>query len=480
MMFSGLLLEVVKKHQGSTAWIDERGRLSWQDIADRARQTAAELSEAGVSSADIVVTQLSNGLPAVINSLAINSLGASESPVDMRLGQEFALHAAEKLNSRYVIRESGIQQLELHPENRQNCWPRVDEATLILWTSGTTSEPKAVVITWSGVLENAKGKLSAAAQTNDDRRLTVLPLSHAYARTCDFATWLITGGILSAGNGWDGIERLGPIVRPTLMNAVPYLIDKVLGPELCHVDGGLSEAARVQERLEQLGLDGLRILGCGGAALSESRFEQIKRLGIAPIQGYGLTETSPVICSASPEDARTGVVGRPIPGTEVRISDDGEIQCRGPGVMRGYWGDRAATAKRITEDGWFRTGDCGRFESDGMLKVSGRQDEAVVLSTGYKFWPLELEQRLSGIAGVRHVILRGNGTGLEAIIDAVEGISDEVLWQGLRKCQTEFPREPRIISLRRLSVPLSVETGELTVKNTVRRQVVLSRLKPMQ
>lgn len=468
-MLSRLLNRLVRNLPHATAWMDDQVSLSWQEIGNRVRACNEQLCKAGLLAGDIVVTQLPNGLDAVIYSLAINSVGASESPIDVRLGEAFAGRAEVQLGSRFAINQVGIRRSLQASSSSGRAAADRGIAHLILWTSGTTSEPKAVVLKWSGVLANARGKLHAAPQTNLDRRLTSLPLAHAYARTCDFVTWLVTGGVLSAGVGWNAIERLGPVIRPTLINAVPYLIDKLLGPVA-------DEIQLVRRRLAVYGMDELRMLGCGGAALSPARFDQIQRLGITPIQGYGLTETSPVICSASPSDARAGVVGRPILRTKIRIGEGGEIQCRCPGVMRGYFGDQAATERRFTDDGWFRTGDGGRLEDDGMLKLSGRLDEVIVLKTGYKFWPLELERRLSAIDGVRHAIVRACGAGLEAIVDVDREIDEEVLWRRLLEVQKGFPDEPRIEKLCRLSGPLTVEAGQLTVKNTVRRGVILSQL----
>jgi long-chain acyl-CoA synthetase len=318
------------------------------------------------------------------------------------------------------------------------------------------------VLSGEGLIRNAIGKLIAVPQSPDDIRLTVLPLSHAYARTCDLTTWLISGSTLAAGDGFAAIKTLGPIVRPTLMNAVPYLIDKILSSP------------------SSLGLDRLRALGCGGAALTLEQFRQLTESGITPIQGYGLTETSPVICSASISDARPGVVGRPIVDTTIRIGAGEEIQCRGPGIMLGYFDDEVASKTRWSKDSWFRTGDRGEIEADGMLKILGRLDDVIVLSTGRKFWPLELEHRLHQVRGVRHVIVRAFGTGLEALVDAEEGVELSELLPQFVSLQTgsdsqpsaDNNDDPRILRVTAMEKSLTVESGGLTVKGTVRRSVI--------
>lgn len=476
-MLSSLFNSHVSASPDTVAWIEPDGQhQTWKQLEYQVTIWRQRLKNLGIGPHDIVVTQLANGLTPVVASIAIQSLQASESPVDKRFGDAFARMACERLKARAFISETGPVLLNTagsidYRTAIQNRWPPIQESALILWTSGTTAEPKAVVHDWNAIITNARGKLAAAPQTSNDRRLTVLPFSHAYARTCDMVTWLLSGCVLASGDGWRAIEKLGPIIKPTLINAVPYLIDKVFGS----VNENESDT---RIRLQQLGLDELRMLGCGGAALISERFKQIQRLGITPIQGYGLTETGPVICSASPADARPGVVGRVIEKTDIRISESGEIQCRGPGLMLGYWNDLEATSRRFTDDGWFRTGDSGVIESDGMLRISGRLDEVIVFSNGYKFWPLELERRLSMVQGVRHAIVRRYGVDLEVIVDALDTIDDADLLKNLQDAQRDNQLdcyEPKIVRIRRLPQSLSVEAGELTAKQTVRRDVVLRK-----
>src|SRR5690606_2815638 len=136
----------------------------------------------------------------------------------------------------------------------------------------------------------------------------------------------------------------------------------------------------------------LELIGCGGAKLPDELAWQLEGLGFRVLTGYGLTETSPVLTFNSPGRARLGSEGSPLPGVEVRISSEagettGEIQARGPNVFVGYWRNAAATAEAFTADGWFRTGDLGRFDADGFLYIVGRSKELIVLADGKKFFP---------------------------------------------------------------------------------------------
>lgn len=472
-------------HASSSAWISPDGlRVDWATLAEAVLETSERLrasavgTEGGVGEGDRVLVQLPNGWEAVCLALAIDFLAAIESPLDIRLPQGEVQNRARRLEAKRVI-TAGDRLVPppdacrpLSPANLAvaigACQSRLapSRPRIILWTSGTTGDAKGVVLASGAIEANAAGKLGAAPQSADDVRLTVLPLAHAYARTCDFATWLISGGTLSAANGWAGLISAAPRVRPTVMNCVPYLVDKILA--------GVTDRESGQQRLSQLGLDRLRMLGCGGAAMNVERFDQLRSLGVAVIQGYGLTEAGPVVCSATPDDGRAGVVGRPIRDTRIRLDASGEVLCRGPGVMSGYWRDEAATAARFC-NGWMRTGDRGRIEPDGMLRVLGRIDDVIVLSNGRKVSPEPIERRLAAVPGVRHVVLRGDGAAMEALVDAAEGVAAETLREQFAALLAAELPEHQVRRVRLFSQPLSVERGELTIKGTVRRRVVLER-----
>lgn len=463
----------------STAWISPDGsRVGWAALAHAVLETSERLRAGGVGAGDRVVVQMPNGWDAICVALAIDFLAAIESPLDARLPQHEVQSRARRLEAKRVLAAGGALVppprvcRPLSPtkltEALRICQSRLDASLprIILWTSGTTGNAKGVVLASGAIEANAAGKLRAAPQSADDVRLTVLPLAHAYARTCDFATWLISGGTLSAASGWAGLASTAPLVRPTVMNCVPYIVDKITA--------GVTDAERGKQRLNQLGLDRLRMIGCGGAAMNAAQFDRLHSLGIAVIQGYGLTEAGPVVCSATPDDGRPGVVGRPIRDTRIRIDATGEVLCRGPGLMSGYWMDEAATAARFCE-GWLRTGDRGRIEPDGMLRVLGRVDDVIVLSNGRKVSPEPVERRLAAVPGVRHVVLRSDGVALEALVDAEEGLAAEGLQERFAELLAAELPEYQVRRVHLLSQPLSVERGELTVKGTVRRRVVLEQ-----
>lgn len=328
----------------------------------------------------------------------------------------------------------------------------LDDPSLILWTSGTTGTPQGVTLSQRCLVGNAAAKLRAVPQNQSDRRLTLLPLSHAYARTCDFGTWLLSGCELGLTLGYDAFCHLAPQLQPTLVNCVPAVAYRLL-------------------KETPSGLQKLRLLGCGGAPISQQAFEAWKDRGVTVIQGYGLTESGPVICSATPENAAPGVVGDFVDGWESRILD-GELSVRGPHTMLHYWNDESATWNKIDPDGWLATGDLvERDEATQQIRILGRADDVIVLDSGIKLSPLAIEREIERIAGIEHaMLLDRKGLQLwvdlatEANFETVQQTIDDLLGRSkdLKTCSVH-PFVPR----------LAMSTGELTAKGTIRREQIV-------
>lgn len=258
-----------------------------------------------------------------------------------------------------------------------------DDLATILYTSGTTGEPKGVMLTHGNLASNALASLEAFAVEPDDLLLCWLPLSHIFARTADLYLWLAAGHRLALAESRDTLIADCQAVKPTLINGVPYFFDKI-----CRVvrEQGKADEPGVVNKL----LGGrVRLCCSGGAALPDHVAHFFAERGVTLVQGYGLTESSPVITVGSPRAHRIGTVGRPLPGVEVRIAADGEILTRGPHVMRGYWKQPAATAE-VIQDGWLHTGDLGQLE-DGFLRITGRKKEILVTAGGKNVAPVYLE-----------------------------------------------------------------------------------------
>ena len=263
-----------------------------------------------------------------------------------------------------------------------------DTLATILYTSGTTGEPKGVMLSNQNLVSNALAATEPFDQGADDLRLSFLPLSHIFARTCDLYTWVASGSQLALAEARETVIADCAAVHPTMLNGVPYFFEKV-ATALAEVD-----VAAAPNALRDLLGGRIRFCCSGGAALPNHVFDFFTRHGVPLLQGYGLTESSPVITLSSEHVVKRGAVGRAIPDADVRIADDGEILTRGPHVMLGYFNNQAATDK-VIRDGWLHTGDIGHLDEQGYLFITGRKKELIVTSGGKNVAPVYLESLLT-------------------------------------------------------------------------------------
>ncbi len=262
----------------------------------------------------------------------------------------------------------------------------MDDAACVVWTSGTTGQPKGVTLTYANLAYAVAASVEVQHLDRDDRWLSVLPLNHLLELTCGVLGCLATGATLSFSPTLmpGEITELLAGRRITRMMVVP-LLARLLRPEL-----------------ERRPPAHLRALFAGGAPLDPALVDAYAAFGVPLLQGYGLTETSPTVAMNSADHHRRGSVGRPLPGTEVRIdgpsgpgagpgAGPGEILVRSPAVMAGYWDDDALTREAVDPDGWLHTGDLGLLDGDGFLFVTGRAKDLIVLESGKKVQPEEVE-----------------------------------------------------------------------------------------
>jgi long-chain acyl-CoA synthetase len=315
-----------------------------------------------------------------------------------------------------------------------------DLATVI-YTSGTTGRPKGCEITHGNLLATSRnvieGALSEVFALPDGSTLLFLPLAHVFAR-------LIEVGCVEAGvilghtpDLSDLVEDLGSY-RPTFLLAVPRVFEKVYNgaEQKAAADGKgrifhiAADTAIAYSRADSPGL-GLRLKHAvfdrlvyaklraavggrvthavsGGAALGERLGHFFNGVGISILEGYGLTETTAPIAVNLPSDNRIGTVGKPIPGTSVRIGDDGEVLAKGPNIFAGYWHNDEAT-KEVMDGGWFHTGDIGELDGDGYLKITGRKKELIVTAGGKNVAPGPLEDRLRAHPLISQCLVIGDG-----------------------------------------------------------------------
>ena len=391
-----------------------------------------------------------NDLSDVIVALAVACCGGIEAPLDVRLDPIERARRVKLLGGQVVLQPQKLSWLRSSSKPSglpTEIQPLVGKT--ILWTSGTTTVPRGVIQAHAAWLGNAAAKLAAVPQMDSDIRLTMLPLSHAYARTCDLGTWLLSGCTLAVTLGQKGLHHASSLVKPTLINTVPSIANALL-----------------KKDADAIGLNRLRLLGVGGAPLSTASFNAWKQRGVTVIQGYGLTETGPVICSATPDNASPGLVGDFAYGWQARVHD-GELYVRGDHVMEGYWNDPEATKARIQPDGWLRTGDLvERDETDSQWRILGRADDVIVLENGTKIHPTTIEREVESVAAVNHAFLVMRER-LELWIDGNPTSRNEI--EFLIQTKLSFCE----VAIQYFNSPLTIAADELTSKQTIRREQVI-------
>lgn len=303
-----------------------------------------------------------------------------------------------------------------HPENLSslarfegfNSAP--ESLATILYTSGTTGEPKGVMLSHRNLIHNAQCVGTAFNMTEHDHKLCWLPLSHIFARTCDLYAWIAHANQLTLAESRDTVLRDCQQAHPTIISCVPYFLQK-LRMHLQSTPNDVSAALS-----SELG-GNVRALASGGAPLAMETADWFAAHGIPVLQGYGLSETSPVISASTPDRFRSGSVGPLIQDVEIAFTEDGELLTRGPHVMLGYWRNPQATAE-VLQNGWFATGDFGRMDEDGFLWITGRKKEIIALSSGKKVAPLAIENAMGQSPFIAQVMVLGDNQNFLAALIA--------------------------------------------------------------
>lgn len=308
--------------------------------------------------------------------------------------------------------------------------PKEDDLAGIVYTSGTTGRPKGVMLTHGNIVSNVKATLECVFPQVGDIFLSFLPLSHTFERTAGYYLALATGCTIAYNRSVLLLADDLKTIRPTVIISVPRVYERIFARvqdklkksrpaarylfdwaveigwrDFCRrnhlpvehtgrawLDGLMRPLVRKVSStlLDQFG-GRLRIAISGGAALSSKVARTFCGLGLPIIQGYGMTEASPIIAGNNRTLNQPDTVGKPFNNVEVRLGEGDEIQIKGPSITRGYWNRPDATADAFTEDGWFRTGDVGGFNELGLLSIKGRIKEIIVTSTGEKVPPADLE-----------------------------------------------------------------------------------------
>jgi long-chain acyl-CoA synthetase len=393
------------------------------------------------------------------------------------------------------FRQRGRQLLpQLHRElTRREEALGPDDLATVMYTSGTTGNPKGVMLTHRNLLSNTLACLEVQPHDPDDVILSWLPYTHIYARTVDHYLSLAAGITLAIAESAEKLVENLAEVEPTHMASVPRFYEKVLTAVAC------PDPQETGKRLRRIFGRRIDWLSSGGAPLPMPIAEAFGAAGLKLMQGYGLTETSPVISFNSKLQNKLGTVGRALPGVEVRIAPDGEILTHGPHVMKGYWKNPEATAETI-RDGWLYTGDLGSLDADGYLSITGRKKELMVLSNGKKVVPSHLEGLLAADGCVDQAVVCGEGRNYltALLVPHWANVAAALAAQGVRlegepeswtqhpavidllmcRCQSALADLSRMEQIKKvivLSRPFTIENDELTVSLKLRRNVVMGR-----
>ena len=319
-----------------------------------------------------------------------------------------------------------------------------DDLASIIYTSGTTGDPKGAMLTHSNFMSNVQAATEIVTITSDDVFLSFLPLSHVFERMGGHYLPLSSGATIAYAESPFTIRQNMQEVRPTIMMSVPRVYEAMHERILNSVKEGsptkqkifhwsvgvgskVSQAIQQQEK-PSLGLSmkasianklvfeklkavtggHLRFFVSGGAPLSKAIAEFFHAAGILILEGYGLTETSPVISVNRPDQWKFGTVGPVMPGVEVKIAEDGEILSRGPHIMQGYFNKPADTKEAIDADGWFHTGDIGEIDEEGFLTITDRKKNLLILSNGKNVAPQPIENQLKQSPYISEIMLLGD------------------------------------------------------------------------
>lgn len=510
--------------------------ISYRDVRRQADRAAAGLITLGIAPGDRVGILSENRVEWPIADLGILSAGAADvtmhaplsaDQVEYQLGHSEArgvLVSNQDQADKVIARLDDLPDLEFLvsfesvtlPESRllQLSWQglchrgaraslddqiasreqALDSSSLatLIYTSGTTGNPKGVMLTHGNLLSNVESMIPIAFLEPDDILLSWLPYSHVYARLTD--NYLATGaGITVAlAAGIDTLIDDLDTIKPTWLTAVPRFYEKIwAGVEALDPDTRAN-------RLKTIFGPRIRQLNSGGAPLPRHVCDGFDQAGLPILEGYGLTETSPVISFNHAEAYRFGSVGLPIPGVEVRIAQDGEILTRGPHVMAGYWKNPEAT-EAVIVDGWFHTGDVGTIDEDGFLSITDRKKDLFVTSAGKNVAPAVIERLLTTDPLFDQAVVYGDGrnfisavvvpnlplletlaTTNDTTVETADGLitSPELLAiidSKVSELMESVSQPERVKKCLVLDKPFQLENDELTATLKVRRRHIIAK-----
>ncbi len=412
-----------------------------------------------------------------------------------------------------------------------------DELASIIYTSGTTGDPKGVMLIHDNFLSNCRSVEQILPITEEDCCLSFLPLSHSFERMAGYYTPIFMGTTIAYAESVDKVRDNLKEVRPTFMASVPRIYEKFHAAVLEQVSSGppikqkifnwsfrvgremsaykvakknpplslklkykIADALVFKKIKENVG-GRLKYFVSGGAPLAQEINEFFHALGITILEGYGLTETSPVLTTNTPEHFKFGTVGKPVPDVTIKIAPDGEILAKGPNIMVGYFNKPAETAEALDAEGFFHTGDVGVLDEDGFLKITDRKKDLIVTAGGKNIAPQNIENMLKAEPYISNVMVHGDRRKFLSalVVPDFEKLEKFAAEQGIQyNSMSDLVKDQKVVALiqervdavnkqlarfetiKKFSIldkEFTLEDGELTPTLKVKRKVVSQKYK---
>ncbi len=453
------------------------------------------------------------------------------------LGSLPALEGVMAMHDDAVAQNSGLSVLTIQQLSEFDPTPAVegsrDDLATFIYTSGTTGASKGVMLSHGNLLANCESNLEALNLNENDMTLSFLPVAHSFERTAGHYTVMAAGGTIAYAEGLGQIAQNLLEVEPTVVLTVPRLLEVVYSRVMRTIEASPPFRQRIFRTAQKVGVRAagyrhhgrsvplltnaaiglfhrlvyskitalfggrLRYLISGGAPLPIEINRFFAAMGLPIVEGYGLTEASPVVACNLHGHTRFGTVGRSLKNVEVRAAEDGELLVRGANVMQGYFGREADTREAIDGEGWLHTGDIGQIDAEGYIKITDRKKEIIVLSGGKNVSPANLEAKLAADPYIAQACVVGDrrkhlaailvpnfenlaGQPLKNLqLDGTapaELTADPTFWNFFRDRIREFNKPlsdvETIVDFTLTPIPFSQENGELTPTMKIRRRVV--------
>ncbi len=453
---------------------------------------------------------------------------------DAEKGNEKDVYGFKEIQNRGVEFKSSHQNYFL--DNANLC--RENDLCTIIYTSGTTGEPKGVMLTHKNIVSNVKAAHEIFEIGETDTFLSFLPLCHIFERMAGYYTAFSGGCLIAYAESIEKIAQNMEDIKPTILTAVPRLFERMYSKIKRNVESQPEKKQKIFNWAIELGKEyqlakksgqpmpiflsmkhkladklvyaklrektggKIRFFISGGAALARELGQFFEAVGILVIEGYGLTESSPVIAANRLNDYKFGSVGKPMPGVEIKIAKDGEILAYGPNIMQGYYKNKKETEETI-KGGWLHTGDIGVFDAEGFLIITDRKKHLFKTSGGKYIAPTPIENMFLASKYIDQFILIGDRRMfLSALIvpdyEALKEYADanrityntvdelvemkqiyELLDKELDQFQKKLANFERVRKFAILDKPFTIESGELTPSLKLKRKLIEERYKDL-